>query len=131
MNRLRVALTASVFASTLAAGPAFAQSEPYLGQIMLVPYTYCPMNWIEANGQQLPISSYTALFALFGTTYGGDGRTRFAVPDLRGRVPQGVSTDFAMGQTVGLAAAPLKEKQPAALTLRYCIATTGIFPSRP
>lgn len=70
----------------LAPAPAKAQAEPFLGQIMMVGYTFCPRGWAEANGQLLPISNNTALYSLYGTTYGGDGRTSFALPDLRGRV---------------------------------------------
>lgn len=64
-----------------------AQSEPFIGQLMLVGYNFCPRGWAEADGQLLPIASNSALFALFGTIYGGDGRTTFALPDLRGRAP--------------------------------------------
>lgn len=60
-------------------------SDPYIGQMMLVGFGYCPNGWLEANGQILQIQQYTALFALFGPTYGGDGRQTFALPDLRGR----------------------------------------------
>ncbi len=65
--------------------PAYAGSDPYVGEIMLVGYTFCPRGTVEANGQLLPISQNTALFSLYGTTYGGDGRTSFGLPDLRGR----------------------------------------------
>ena len=86
-----VALSASV-----PAAPAQAQSEPYLGQAMLVGFNFCPRGWTTASGQLLPISSNTALFSLYGTTYGGDGRVTFGLPDLRGRVP------ISMGQGPGL-----------------------------
>jgi len=59
----------------------------FLGEIMLISWNYPPKNWALCNGQLLPINSNQALFALLGTTYGGDGRTSFALPDLRGRVP--------------------------------------------
>lgn len=62
-------------------------NEPFLGQLTLVGFNYCPRGWADADGQLLPISQYNALFALFGTIYGGDGRTTFALPDLRGRAP--------------------------------------------
>ena len=68
-----------------AATPARAQ-EPFLGQLMLVGYNFCPRGWANADGQLLPISQNTALFSLYGTMYGGDGRTTFGLPDLRGRV---------------------------------------------
>ncbi len=54
---------------------------------MLVGYTFCPRGWMDADGRLLPISQNTALFSLYGTTFGGDGRTTFGLPDLRGRVP--------------------------------------------
>lgn len=63
------------------------QSEtPYLGEIMLVPFGYAPQGWALCNGQLLPINSNQALFSLLGTTYGGNGVTTFALPDLRERV---------------------------------------------
>ena len=88
MRRAAV-LAAATFAATLAGAPAaFAQAQDmYLGQLMLVPYTFCPRGWTEANGQIMAISSNTALFSLLGTTYGGNGQTTFGLPDLRGRVP--------------------------------------------
>ncbi|WP_249383845.1 tail fiber protein [Chitinivorax sp. B] len=60
-------------------------SEPILGSICTVGFTFCPRGWAEANGQLLSIAQNTALFALLGTTYGGNGQTTFALPDLRGR----------------------------------------------
>lgn len=71
----------------LAPRPAQAQWEPFLGQLMLVGFNYCPNGWMEANGQLLSIAQDTALFALLGTTYGGDGKVTFGLPDLRGRAP--------------------------------------------
>jgi microcystin-dependent protein len=61
-------------------------SEPFLGQILLVPYNFAPRGWAFCQGQLLSISQNTALFSLLGTTYGGNGQTTFALPDLRGRV---------------------------------------------
>lgn len=60
--------------------------EPLLGEIKWVPYNFTPVGWADCNGQLLPISQNTALFSLLGTTFGGDGRTTFALPDMRGRV---------------------------------------------
>ena len=68
-----------------ATGQARAQADPLLGQLMAVGFNFCPRGWADANGQLLPISSNSALFSLYGTIYGGDGRTTFALPDLRGR----------------------------------------------
>lgn len=59
--------------------------EPYLGQIQAFGFNFAPRGWAKCDGQLLPIASYTALFSLLGTTFGGDGRTTFALPDLRGR----------------------------------------------
>lgn len=60
--------------------------DPYVGEIMWVPYNFAPRGWAFCDGQLLPISSYTSLFSLIGTIYGGDGRTSFALPDVRSRV---------------------------------------------
>jgi microcystin-dependent protein len=69
------------------ASTANAQAtDPYLGEIIYVPYEFCPTGWAETNGQLLSISQNQALFALLGTMYGGNGQTNFALPDLRGRV---------------------------------------------
>ncbi len=61
-------------------------SLPYLGEIMLVPFTFAPRVWAFCNGQLLPINQNQALFSLLGTTYGGNGTTNFALPNLQGRV---------------------------------------------
>jgi microcystin-dependent protein len=71
--------------------------EPFLGQIMMVGFNFAPRGWAFCNGQLLAISSNTALFSLLGTTYGGDGRTTFALPNLQGRCAVG------MGHGPGLA----------------------------
>jgi microcystin-dependent protein len=62
-------------------------SQPLLGTIMMFGGTFAPRNWMPCEGQQLSIASNTALFSILGTTYGGNGVTSFALPDLRGRVP--------------------------------------------
>jgi microcystin-dependent protein len=76
--------------------PAAAQ-EPFLGEIDLVAFNFSPKGWAACNGQLLPINQNQALFALLGTTYGGNGQTTFALPDLRGRHAIG------FGQGSGLA----------------------------
>ena len=63
--------------------------DPFLGQIIFFAGNYAPRNWALCYGQLLPISEYQALFSILGTTYGGDGRTTFALPDLRGRIAMG------------------------------------------
>ncbi|TPW18541.1 MAG: Tail collar domain-containing protein [Halothiobacillaceae bacterium] len=80
--------------------------DVFLGQLLLVPYNFAPQGWAFCNGQLLPIAQNTALFSLLGTTYGGNGQTTFALPDLRGRVPlssgQGPGlSNYALGEVGG------------------------------
>ncbi len=82
------------------------QSDPFIGEIRMFGGTFAPRNWAFCEGQLLPISQNTALFSLLGTTYGGDGRTTFALPDLRGRAPihhgQGAGlSNYTLGQRSG------------------------------
>ena len=67
---------------------------------MMFAGTFAPANWALCNGQILPISEYTALFSILGTTYGGNGRTTFALPDLRGRVPMGSGNGIGLSPRV-------------------------------
>jgi microcystin-dependent protein len=76
-------------------------SEPFLGEIRSVGFGFAPKGWALCNGQLLPINSNQALFAILGTTYGGDGRTNFALPDLRGRTPMHVGATAQLGQLAG------------------------------
>jgi microcystin-dependent protein len=62
-------------------------ADPFLAEIRIFPFNFAPRGWAWCDGQQLPISQNTALFSLLGTSYGGDGKSTFALPDLRGRVP--------------------------------------------
>jgi microcystin-dependent protein len=75
-------------------------SEPFLSEIKVVSFNFPPKGWALCNGQFLPINQNQALFALLGTTYGGNGQTTFALPNLRGRVP----IHFGSGHTLGEAA---------------------------
>ncbi|WP_042167111.1 phage tail protein [Paenibacillus gorillae] len=163
-------------------------AEPFVGEIQAFPYGFVPKGWAACNGQLMNISTNTALFAIIGVTYGGNGTTNFALPDLRGRVPVSMAPNYPAGQAGGeqshtlttqeipahnhtlvansepatvskpvgsiwgrpsfnmyasssntlmspnaLGAtggnAPHSNMQPY-LTLNYCIALTGIFPSR-
>ncbi len=67
-------------------------SEPFLGEVRIFAGNFAPRGWAFCHGQLLPIASHSALFSLLGTIYGGDGRTTFALPDLRGRTPIGVGS---------------------------------------
>ncbi|HVT12560.1 MAG TPA: tail fiber protein [Fimbriimonadaceae bacterium] len=82
-------------------------ADPFIGEVKLVPYNFAPVGWAICAGQLLPISQNTALFSLIGTYYGGDGRSTFALPDLRGRVAvhsgQGPGlSPYTIGQTGGV-----------------------------
>ncbi len=176
---------------------AAAQSDQYLGEIRLFGYNFCPYpGWTQAAGQTLSISANAALFALYGTTFGGNGTSTFNLPNLSGRAPYGMLTN-GVGQPIGAlygsstvtlnvsnlpphthqlnaSSSPDSTNQPAgailstpaagkfyaaagspadrpmavnavgltgsaipvtvqspALSLNWCVATTGIFPSRP
>ena len=78
-----------LFAAFTPSPAAACGAEPYLGEICLMATNFCPKNTIEAAGQVLSIPQNTALFSLYGTTFGGDGRVTFALPDVRGRIPVG------------------------------------------
>ncbi|MDV3241697.1 MAG: tail fiber protein [Methylocaldum sp.] len=97
-NRIRSVLRVILFGGMLstAISASAAGSEDYLGSIDFVGFNYAPRGWATCDGQLLSIAQNSALFALLGTTYGGNGQTTFALPDLRGRVP------MHMGQGPGL-----------------------------
>src|SRR5689334_15696516 len=76
-------------------------SEPFLSEIKVVSFNFPPKGWALCNGQFLPINQNQALFALLGTTYGGNGQTTFALPDLRGRVPIHIGNGFTLGEKAG------------------------------
>ena len=91
--------TAMLFFSSVP-GQVFAGAEPYIGEINYVAFKYAPRKWAKCDGQLLPISQNSALFSLLGTQYGGDGRTTFGLPDMRGRVPlhQGAGPGLSLYQ---------------------------------
>lgn len=76
-------------------------AEPFLSEIRLFSFNFVPKGWATCNGQLLPINQNQALFALLGTTYGGNGQTTFALPDLRSRVPIHVGSGHTLGETGG------------------------------
>ncbi|MGB5718903.1 MAG: tail fiber protein, partial [Gammaproteobacteria bacterium] len=79
--------SAAVLVTSASWSPPAAASDPFIAQLQYFPYSFAPRGWAFCNGQLLSISSYTALFSLVGTTYGGDGRTTLGIPDMRGRAP--------------------------------------------
>ncbi len=117
--------------------------NPYLGQIIMFAGNYAPIGWAVCDGQLLSISNYSTLYSLLGTTYGGDGRNTFGLPDLRGRAP------VHQGDGPGLPAYNLGQRdqfktsydhkydqaQSVAsgvnyATINYIIALQGDYPSR-
>jgi microcystin-dependent protein len=76
-------------------------SEPYLGELKIISWNFPPKGWAFCNGQLMPINQNQALFSVLGTTYGGDGRTTFALPNLQGRIPAHVGGGILLGQTGG------------------------------
>jgi microcystin-dependent protein len=76
-------------------------AEAFIGQIKIVAFNFAPTGWALANGQILPISQNQALFSLLGTTFGGDGRTTFALPNLQGRLPMHVGPSAVLGTSAG------------------------------
>lgn len=76
-------------------------AEPFLSEIRLMSFTFAPRGWALCNGQLLPINQNQALFSLLGTTFGGDGRVNFALPDLRGRVPMHHGAGHTLGERQG------------------------------
>ena len=86
-------------------------SEPFLAEIKIVSFNFPPKGWALCNGQLLPINQNQALFSLLGTTYGGDGRVNFALPNLRGKVPIHISNPHVLGETAGQTAVTITAQQ--------------------
>jgi microcystin-dependent protein len=132
-------------------------AQPFLGEIKTVGFNFPPRGWAQTNGQLLSISQNNALFSLLATTYGGNGQTTFALPDIRSRMPlhQGTGAQLSartMGQMGGAEAAtfPLAQIPGAPVTpitalasptfqvlslspflvVNFVIALQGVFPSR-
>lgn len=76
-------------------------ATPFLGEIRVFAFNFPPKGWAMCNGQLLPINQNQALFSILGTTYGGDGRTTFALPNLQGRVPVYPHSSFSLGGSTG------------------------------
>jgi microcystin-dependent protein len=76
-------------------------SNPFLSEIRLMSFGFAPRGWALCNGQLMPINQNQALFALLGTTYGGNGQTNFALPNLQGRVPMHVGNGHTLGESAG------------------------------
>src|SRR5713101_4885054 len=129
--------------------------DPFVAEIRIFPFNFAPTGWAFCDGQLLPISQNTALFSLLGTTYGGDGKSTFALPNMQGNAPmhpgQGPGLSLHdLGESAGTQAytsqnpnaqmsfnqlAPAGGDQPhnnmqPYLTLNFCIALQGVYPPR-
>ncbi len=76
-------------------------AEPFLSEIRIMSFGYAPKGWAQCNGQFMPINQNQALFSLLGTTFGGNGQTTFALPNLRGRAPIHVGSGHTLGENAG------------------------------
>lgn len=76
-------------------------AQPFISEIRIFSFSFAPQGWAQCNGQLLAINTNQALFSLLGTTYGGNGTTNFALPELRGRVPMHVGGGLVLGQKAG------------------------------
>src|SRR6266403_561090 len=74
-------------------------SNPFMGEVKIISWNFAPKGWAFCNGQLLPINQNQALFSILGTTYGGNGQTTFALPDLRGKTPIHIGSGFVLGET--------------------------------
>jgi len=86
-------------------------AQPYVGEIRMFAGNFAPAGWMFCEGQLLPISEYETLFNLIGTTYGGDGQSTFALPDLRGRIPIHQGNGFILAETGGVETVTLTVSQ--------------------
>jgi microcystin-dependent protein len=107
-----------------------AGTEDFTGTIDMVGFGFAPRDWATCDGQLLAISTNTALFSLIGTTYGGDGRTTFQLPDLRGRVPIGRGSgpglsNYNWGQTGGTETVTLSTQQIPSHNHSFAVNTAG------
>lgn len=86
-------------------------SEPFIGQVSMVGFNFAPRHWAFCNGQILPIDQNQVLFSLIGNTYGGDGVTTFALPNLQGRTPMHMGNPHYRGEMGGIETVPLRENE--------------------
>ncbi|KAL4446366.1 hypothetical protein ABPG77_003173 [Micractinium sp. CCAP 211/92] len=105
--RVHLATAAPLLLLLLTAGRASGGYEPYIAEVVAFGFNFCPTGYLPADGRLLPIAQYTAVFALMGTTYGGNGLNNFAIPTIQPNC------------------------KPSGFCLTYCLAVEGIFPSRP
>src|ERR1043166_8463236 len=109
-------------------------SEPFLGEIKIISWNFAPKGWAFCNGHLLPINQNQALFSILGTTYGGDGRVNFALPNLQGRSPVHVGNGIVLGQlggeithTLNISELPAHPHVPVGVTVAPDQPTPGGF----
>src|SRR5688572_14705975 len=112
-------------------------AEPFLSEIRIMSFVFAPKGWALTNGQLLPINQNQALFSLLGTTFGGDGRVNFALPDLRGRTPIHVGSGHTLGErggeqahTLSIAEIPTHTHVLNATSVQATDQTNGALPGR-
>jgi len=105
-------------------------AQPYVGEIRMFAGNFAPAGWMFTEGQLLPISEYETLFNLIGTTYGGDGQSTFALPDLRGRVPLHFGNGFTLAETGGVETVTLTVSQIPAHSHPF-LASTNVATVQP
>lgn len=111
-------------------------SDPFIGEIRIFAGNFAPADWSFCNGSLLSINEYDALFSLIGTTYGGDGQSTFALPDLRGRLPMGQGagpglTPRTMGQQFGTETVTLIGQQLPAHSHNFAATTVAVETGSP
>lgn len=106
-------------------------AQPFIGEIRIFSANFAPVGWALCEGQLLAVATYDALFSLLGTTYGGDGRTTFGLPDLRGRVPLHQGDGFRTGQHGGAESVTLTTPQLPPHTHSWEATTAGAANSSP
>src|SRR2546423_2890121 len=101
-------------------------AQPFLSELRIFSFGFAPKSWALCNGQLLPINQNQALFSLLGTTYGGNGQTTFALPNLRGQVPIHMGQGHTLGEAAGTTSVTLNQQQlPAHNHLFNATTTTG------
>lgn len=108
LKLLALSATAAFGLNAAVSAPVMAQAaEPYIGQLALFATDWCPRGWHKADGALLSIAQNNALYSLYGVTYGGNGTTNFALPNLQGRAPVSYSATMPLGQPSGATTATL------------------------
>jgi microcystin-dependent protein len=106
-------------------------AQPYVGEIRMFGGNFAPAGWMFCEGQLLPISENETLFNLIGTTYGGDGQSTFALPDLRGRLPVHMGNGFTLAETGGVETVTLTVSQIPAHSHAFIGTTSTAIDANP